>query len=119
MPMTTRRTRRLATGALVAVVTAITAVGVQAQLRFDRGQNVVPVFEGWEENPDGTFTMVFGYLNRNYEEMPEAADGVGGSARAAAAAVLQADDAADDASGAAGAAAAEPGGGGGGGCCGK
>ena len=75
MPMTTRRTRRLATGALVAVVTAITAVGVQAQLRFDRGQNVVPVFEGWEGNPDGTFTMVFGYLNRNYEEMPEAAIG--------------------------------------------
>ncbi len=75
MPMTTRCTRRLATGALVAVVTAITAVGVQAQLRFDRGQNVVPVFEGWEGNPDGTFTMVFGYLNRNYEEMPEAAIG--------------------------------------------
>lgn len=45
------------------------------QLRFDRGQNVQPVFEGWERNSDGTFTMVFGYLNRNYEEMPEAAVG--------------------------------------------
>jgi len=24
--------------------------------------------EGWEKNPDGTFSMWFGYLNRNYEE---------------------------------------------------
>ena len=38
----------------------------QAQLKFDRGQNVAPVFEGWERNPDGTFNMVFGYMNRNY-----------------------------------------------------
>ena len=42
----------------------------QAQLKFDRGQNVAPVFEGWERNPDGTFNMVFGYMNRNYREMP-------------------------------------------------
>lgn len=41
-----------------------------AQLRYPRGQNVAPVFEGWERNPDGTFNMVFGYMNRNYEEMP-------------------------------------------------
>src|SRR6478736_4433466 len=32
------------------------------------GQNVVPVFEGWERNADGSFTMVFGYMNRNYEQ---------------------------------------------------
>ncbi|MBI2820615.1 MAG: hypothetical protein HYX74_00190 [Acidobacteria bacterium] len=38
------------------------------QVPYSRGQNVVPVFEGWERNPDGTFNMVFGYLNRNYEE---------------------------------------------------
>jgi hypothetical protein len=25
-------------------------------------------FEGWEHNADGTFSMVFGYMNRNYEE---------------------------------------------------
>ena len=29
-----------------------------------------PVFEGWERNDDGSFTMVFGYLNRNYQEQP-------------------------------------------------
>ena len=38
------------------------------QTRFATGQNVVPVYEGWEHNADGSFTMVFGYLNRNYDE---------------------------------------------------
>jgi hypothetical protein len=31
---------------------------------------VAPVFEGWQRNPDGSFDMVFGYMNRNYQEMP-------------------------------------------------
>ena len=38
------------------------------QTKFTHGQNVVPSYEGWIKNPDGTFTLVFGYLNRNYEE---------------------------------------------------
>jgi len=38
------------------------------QTRFARGQDVVPSFEGWMKNADGTFTLVFGYLNRNYGE---------------------------------------------------
>src|ERR1700758_3766007 len=38
------------------------------QTRFSSGQDVQPVFEGWLRNADGTFTMVFGYLNRNYKE---------------------------------------------------
>ena len=42
-----------------------------AQLRYSSGQNVAPVFEGWDRNPDGSFTMVFGYMNRNYEEEVE------------------------------------------------
>jgi hypothetical protein len=40
----------------------------RAQVQYARGQDVAPVFEGWERNPDGTFSMVFGYLNRNYQE---------------------------------------------------
>jgi hypothetical protein len=28
----------------------------------------VPVFEGWVPNADGTFSLVFGYFNRNWEE---------------------------------------------------
>ena len=37
-------------------------------LKFNRGQNVQPVFQGWSRNADGTFDMHFGYLNRNYME---------------------------------------------------
>src|SRR6266566_9638405 len=41
---------------------------LSAQVQYARGQNVAPTFEGWEHNPDGTYNLVFGYLNRNYEE---------------------------------------------------
>ena len=37
-------------------------------VRYSKGQSVQPVFEGWSKNPDGTFAMWFGYLNRNHEE---------------------------------------------------
>src|ERR1700674_3313792 len=43
----------------------------EVQIRYASGQNVAPVFEGWERNPDGSFNMVFGYMNRNYEEEVE------------------------------------------------
>jgi hypothetical protein len=32
------------------------------------GLPVSPFFEGWYENPDGTYTLSFGYFNRNREE---------------------------------------------------
>jgi len=38
------------------------------QEKFARGQDVVPSYDGFLKNADGTFTMVFGYMNRNYEE---------------------------------------------------
>jgi len=38
------------------------------QVRFNSGQNIVPYFEGWIRNPDGTFDLVFGYFNRNWKE---------------------------------------------------
>ena len=41
-----------------------------AGTRFSSGQDVVPTFDGWIRNADGTFTMVFGYMNRNYQEEP-------------------------------------------------
>jgi hypothetical protein len=41
------------------------------QVRHNSGDNVVAVFEGWQKNPDGTFNLVFGYMNRNYAEEPE------------------------------------------------
>ena len=35
------------------------------------GRSVSPVFEGWYKNPDGTFSISFGYFNRNSVETPE------------------------------------------------
>jgi hypothetical protein len=37
-------------------------------IQWKRGQDVVPAFEGWQRNTDGTYSMWFGYLNRNFEE---------------------------------------------------
>ena len=45
------------------------------QFRYWSGQNVVPVFEGWERNQDASFNFVFGYFNRNYEETLDIAVG--------------------------------------------
>ena len=38
----------------------------ELHVRFNSGQSIVPVYEGWERVPDGSFNMVFGYLNRNH-----------------------------------------------------
>jgi hypothetical protein len=35
------------------------------------GQTVTPVFEGWYRNPDGTYSLSFGYFNRNTKEIVE------------------------------------------------
>ena len=35
------------------------------------GQTVSPAFEGWYPNADGTFSLSFGYYNRNTEEVVE------------------------------------------------
>src|SRR5688572_21787488 len=48
--------------ALGLVALSLAALGASGQITYSSGQNVAPVFEGWEENPDGTFTMVFGYF---------------------------------------------------------
>jgi hypothetical protein len=52
----------------VAVFVLIAAQGVRGQLQYSRGQEVVPDYSGWELNEDGSYNMVFGYMNRNYEE---------------------------------------------------
>src|SRR5262245_7555797 len=36
--------------------------------KFKSGQDIVPYFEGWIRNEDGSFDLVFGYFNRNWEE---------------------------------------------------
>ncbi len=52
---------------LLIVMLAPTMTG--AQIRYRSGQNVAPAYEGWQQNDDGTFTLFFGYLNRNHEEL--------------------------------------------------
>lgn len=42
----------------------------QPQQRFDSGQDVQPIYEGWQRRPDGSISLHFGYLNRNYREQP-------------------------------------------------
>jgi hypothetical protein len=59
--------------ALVPVCCALmigVAITVQAQIKYNSGQNVQPGFDGWIRNADGSATLYFGYLNRNYEETP-------------------------------------------------
>ena len=41
------------------------------QLRHWTGEGVAPVYEGYDANPDGSFNMWFGYMDRNYEEEPD------------------------------------------------
>jgi hypothetical protein len=66
----------VATG-VVAAVLMLNASGPAAQqaeftnnFKYNSGQGVQPVFEGWSRVPDGSFNMHFGYLNRNYVEQP-------------------------------------------------
>jgi hypothetical protein len=63
-----RFVRRAISTLSVASVTLCSAASSVSQTRYTSGQTVAPVFEGWERNADGTFNMVFGYMNRNYEE---------------------------------------------------
>jgi hypothetical protein len=61
---------------LVSAATAFLVIGfagsvlaqISASTRYERGQSVQPVYEGWEQNPDGTYNMWFGYLNRNWDQ---------------------------------------------------
>jgi hypothetical protein len=32
------------------------------------GQNIAPAYEGWYQNADGSYDLVFGYFNRNWDE---------------------------------------------------
>jgi len=40
-----------------------------AQQAYMSGQSISPAYEGWEQNADGSFDLVFGYMNRNWEQV--------------------------------------------------
>jgi len=60
--------RILAAAALAAAPLLAQSQSTELHIRFNSGQSVVPVYEGWERVADGSFNMVFGYLNRNHVE---------------------------------------------------
>ena len=68
--MLIRLTRLMASLALVLGLAALLAgpPAVNAQIASPRGQNIAPAFEGWQENEDGSFNLLFGYFNRNWAE---------------------------------------------------
>ena len=53
---------------VAAALVAAGAAAVNAQYLYSRGQDVSPTFDGWTRNPDGTYSLYFGYLNRNTAE---------------------------------------------------
>ena len=53
----------------LAAAAALLIPGVlAAQMTYSRGQNVAPAYEGWEQNADGSYNLIFGYMNRNWAE---------------------------------------------------
>jgi hypothetical protein len=73
-PHSKRFSASAASSALIVLVLLVGVVRAQQlptaipQTKFASGQNIVPYFEGWIRNADGSFDMVFGYFNRNWEE---------------------------------------------------
>lgn len=58
--------------ALALVASLAGSVGAQQNplaRQQPRGLGVSPVFEGWYQNPDGTYTLSFGFQNRNTDEI--------------------------------------------------
>tara|TARA_R100000306_G_scaffold60754_1_gene61479 strand:+ start:17433 stop:18404 length:972 start_codon:yes stop_codon:yes gene_type:complete len=62
-------TKRVTAGAVavLGVVMVLATLPAQAQTYF-RGQHIEPAYEGWEQNPDGSYNFIFGYHNENWEE---------------------------------------------------
>jgi len=61
---------RRASFALLGVCAATLSAQQQVYIEplHDSGQGVTPAYEGWFPNSDGTFSILFGYLNRNQKQ---------------------------------------------------
>ena len=70
--------RRCATAVLVVVAVAAASASPRAQ-QPTTGLNIAPVYEGWEQNADGSFDLLFGYFNRNWNEWIDVPVGVANS----------------------------------------
>ena len=54
--------------ALSAVLLATSIESGAQRLAYNSGQAIAPAYEGWERNEDGSFNLMFGYMNQNWEE---------------------------------------------------
>ena len=63
---------RLTFKAVTLVVASLLPMQNSWAQTYTSGQHVEPAFEGWRPNPDGTFNMMFGYMNENWKEAPDA-----------------------------------------------
>src|SRR5258707_9735612 len=63
-----RAARFGATGVFAALLLVAQLPTELPSTKFSSGQDVQPYFEGWIHNPDGSFDLVFGYFNRNWQE---------------------------------------------------
>ncbi len=62
---------KIAAAALAVLSVAAPPAAAQsrdAPIPHDEGQSASPAFEGWYPNEDGTFSLSFGYFNRNHEQ---------------------------------------------------
>jgi hypothetical protein len=79
MTHTQPRTSRPGILLLAAVAASALSLRPGAQESYSSGQNIAPAYEGWERNDDGSFNLVFGYFNRNWEEEIDAPVGAANS----------------------------------------
>jgi hypothetical protein len=52
----------------IATIGALSAQQLITGPPHDSGQSVTAAFEGWFSNPDGSFSLLFGYFNRNLKQ---------------------------------------------------
>jgi hypothetical protein len=59
--------RRLLAIATLVVASLLTG-DAQTRFMYSTGQGLNPAYEGWIPNADGSFTLVFGYMNSNWQQ---------------------------------------------------
>jgi len=68
MPAVRRCSSLLIGGVCLVVSTALAAGQLPLEPVRETGQSVTGAYEGWYQNPDGTYSLLVGYFNRNQKE---------------------------------------------------
>ena len=67
---------------ITAVISVLALVAASVESRAQKpttGLNIAPVYEGWEQNADGSIDLIFGYFNRNWNERIDVPVGIANS----------------------------------------